>query len=384
MPTTDKPVRPRPAKAGNPFTRWWGRRSVWGRRLLLAFTVLSVLVFISLVLLITVASRIPVPDAAVNNQTTIVQFADGRTELGRLTGAENRVEVPLTDVPEQVQNAVLAAEDRNFYRHGGVSFPGLARAALRDLKGGGAKQGGSTISQQYAKNAFNARQKTFARKFREAVIAIKLEQKYTKQQILELYLNEIYFGRGAYGIEAASRTYYNKAARTLTQEEGAFLAGIIQSPSNYDPDTARGKAGAERRFRYVLGGLVKMGKYDAAKVQTATFPMPTRPRTATSRIKGPRSYILDAVRAEVRNRLGIDDDAIYTGGYRIRTTIDARDQAAAESAIKEFFASQPPGLQQAIVSLDPQTGSVRAMYAGRDDSGDKNRVDYTGIIGDAK
>ncbi|MEO6713298.1 MAG: transglycosylase domain-containing protein [Mycobacteriales bacterium] len=346
---------------------------------------LSLLVFVGLVLLVTVASRIPVPKALANNQTTIVQFADGKTELGRYVGAENRVEVPLHDVPQPVRDAVLAAEDRDFYRHGGVSFRALARAAIRDVKGGGAHQGGSTISQQYAKNAFTARDKTFARKFREAVIATKLENKYSKDEILELYLNEIYFGRGAYGIEAAARTYYNKPARKLTLEEGAFLAGIISSPSAYEPEKERGRIGAERRFRYVLDGLAKLGKYDAGQVQSAPFPMPTRKRSAGTRLTGPRSYILDAVRAEATRVLELeDDDLIYTGGYRIRTTIDPKAQAAAEKAIKDFFTTQPAGLQQAIVSVDPKTGAIRAMYAGRDTGDDKNRVDYTGIVGGAK
>ena len=294
MAIPDRPVRPRPQPTGNPVSRWWGRRSTWGRRLLFLFTILAVLTFAGLVLLVTVASQIPVPETSANKQTTIVQFADGKTELGRLVGAENRVEVGLHDVGP-MRDAVLAAEDRNFYEHGGVSFPALARAAINDVRGG-RRQGGSTISQQYAKNAFNDREKTFARKFREAVIATKLENKYSKDEILELYLNEIYFGRGAYGVEAAARTYYDKPARKLTLEEGAFLAGIIAAPSAYDPDTEKGKTGAEQRFRYVLRGLVEAGKYDAAKVNSAEFPMPTRPRTATSRTKGPRSFILDAVR----------------------------------------------------------------------------------------
>ena len=383
------PDEPRTSRAGQQAVAATQRRPKkrrrWLRRLLLAFTLFSVLAFIGLILLVTVASSIPVPETAKNSQTTIVLFADGRTELGRLVGSENRVEVALSDVPQSMQDAVLAAEDRGFYQHGGVSFPSLARAAYRDLRGGGSRQGGSTISQQYAKNAFNDREKTFARKFREAVIATKLESKYSKNEILELYLNEIYFGRGAYGVEAAARTYYGKSARTLTPEEGAFLAGIIQSPSRYDPDTDKGLIGAERRFRYVLDGLVKTGKYDAAKAATAKFPMPTRPRTATSRIKGPRSFILDAVRAEVRDRLRLeDDDLIYTGGLRIRTSIDVKAQDAAEKAIAEFFKGQPAGLQQGLVSVDPRSGAVRAMYAGRDAPGDRKRIDYSGISGDAK
>ncbi len=392
MSATGQPSRSprRPKRARKPFlppalARWWSQRKPWTKRVLIGVGALFGLGFLGLVLLVTVASRIPVPgaDERLNAQTTIVQWSD-RSEMGRLVGSENRQEVPLKDVPEHVQDAVIAAEDRGFYKHSGVSIRGIVRAAYRDLRGGGVRQGGSTIPQQYAKNAFDDKEKTFARKFREAVIAVKLDRKYTKKELLELYLNEIYFGRGAYGIEAASRTYYGKSAKALTPEQGAFLAGIIASPESFDPDTDRGRAPAERRFRYVLDGMADMGNYDPAAVETAEFPMPTRPRGATIRIKGPRSYILDAVRAEVRRVLEVDDEAIYTDGFRIRTTIDRKAQQSAEQAISEFFPTQPAGLQQALVAVDPKTGAIRAMYAGREPEGNRKRVDYSGIVGTAK
>ena len=181
------------------------------------------------------STEVPSPDSITNAQTTVIYYADGETEMARL-GDENRTNVSLEEISEPAQNAVLAAENRSFYSDPGISFTGIIRATWNNLTGG-STQGGSTITQQYVKNAIlrNSEQ-TFARKFQELFLAIKLDNNYSKEQILENYLNTIYYGRGAYGIEAAANTYFDVPAAQLTAEQGAVLAVLIRSPSANDPE----------------------------------------------------------------------------------------------------------------------------------------------------
>jgi membrane peptidoglycan carboxypeptidase len=372
----DKPGR-------NRLTRWWHRRSRWAQVAILVPLVAMVLFFVALLGIVWAATRIDIPGPdEVNNtdQTTIVYYSDGKTEIGRLSGEVNRINIKLKDVPKHVQDAVLAAEDRKFYEHSGVSFRGIARAAYRDIRGGGTRQGGSTIPQQYAKNAFLSSEKTFARKFKEAVLAVKIDRKYSKEWILESYLNTIYWGRGASGVEAAARTYFGKPARRLTVEEGAFLAGIIRAPEAYDPDEKDSASAAKVRFQYVLDGMVEMGTVDPTKAQRAKFPK-VRERQSPG-VKGPNAYVMLAVRRELVRKDFTEDD-IYRGGLRIVTTIDKRMQDAALATIKEYFADQPKDLQQGMLSVDPKTGAIRAMYGGRERP-DEKLIDYTGVVGSAK
>ncbi len=225
--------RVKTAKHPGRIRRRWQRMSRRKRRIITGVLVLFFLGFIGLLGAVYAAARIPLPDDNERAQATIIEYSDG-SRLGQLA-KENRVDIPLKDVPPHVRDAVLAAEDRKFYEHSGISLTGIARAAYRDIRGGGARQGGSTITQQYARNAFLSKERTFARKFREAIIAVKLERKHSKDQILEWYLNTIYFGRGASGIEAASRTYFGVPARRLTTEQGAVLAALIRAPESGDP-----------------------------------------------------------------------------------------------------------------------------------------------------
>ena len=183
----------------------------------------------------------------ISAQATIVYYDDGKTEIGRF-GDQNRIIIPLDQVPDHVQKAVLAAEDRSFYENRGISPTGIARAFWTNLRGG-ATQGGSTITQQYAKNAYLSSERTYTRKFKEFFIAVKLARRDDKNKILADYLNTIYFGRRAYGIQTAAQTYFGVDAKDLTVEQGAVLASVIRSPAGYDPDEPRRPAGRPVRLR---------------------------------------------------------------------------------------------------------------------------------------
>ncbi len=306
-------------------------------------------------------ARIPKPRDLRTQQTTLVRYADG-TELLRLQGEQYRTDVPLSGVPEHVRNAVLAAEDRGYYDHGGISLRGIARAAYQDLRGGGSTQGGSTITQQYARTAYLSRHRTAARKFREAITAVKLDRRYSKDQVLEWYLNTIYFGRGAYGVEAAAQTWFGIPASRLSVEQGAVLAALIRSPEGGDPavvpDTAR------RRWRAVLDGMVEEKWLRADEVAAATYPA-IRPRRTGAALAGPVGYLRDEVYEELRAK-GFSSDEIYTGGLRVTTTLDRRAQGAAVAAVQEVLDDPARDPNAALVAIEPGTGRIRAMYGGRD------------------
>ena len=199
--------------------------------------------------------KIPDPNAYVNSQATIIEYADG-SEIGRV-GAEDRTSVPLAAIPMNVRHAIMAAEDRNFYTEHAFSPTGIMRALYHDVIGG-SLQGGSTITQQYAKTAFLTPQRSIQRKIKEIVIAVKLEQQQSKDEILENYLNTIYFGRGSYGIQTASQVFFNEDVGQLSISQAAVLASVLNAPGYYDP--ANGPSYAKRlkeRWKYVLDGMVK-------------------------------------------------------------------------------------------------------------------------------
>jgi membrane peptidoglycan carboxypeptidase len=356
--------------------RKWNRLTPRGKRVVRFGVIGLFLAFVGLLGAVYAAARVPLPSDTDNAQATIVEFSDG-SRLGQLA-KENRVDVPLNTVPQHVRDAVLAAEDRGYYKHPGISITGIARAGFQDLFGHGSTQGGSTITQQYARNAYLNNHRTFARKFREAVIAVKLDRKYSKDQVLEWYLNTIYFGRGAYGIEAASRTYFNVPAKRLTLEQGAVLAALIRSPEGGDPAIAPNTA--KRRWQAVLDGMVKTGKLSRADADAATYPHIAPRRAAGAKAAGgtgPMGYVIEQVRQELKAN-GFSDAEIYTGGLRVRTTIDKRREAAAVEAVQTILddpAHDPPA---ALVSVEPGTGNVVAMYGGRDygGKGDKSFINY--------
>lgn len=311
-----------------------------------------------------VATRIPLPQQIVTSQVSVITYADGSTMTK--IGAENRTDVPLSKVPKHVQDAVLAAEDRGYWTEPGISYRGVLRAVYNNLRGRDV-QGGSTITQQYVKNAYLTQERTFSRKFKEIAIAVKLDRQYSKEQILEWYLNTIYYGRGAYGVEAAAETYFKKPVSKLSVAEGAVLASSIRSPALYDPQTHTSTAKA--RWQFVIDGMVKQGWLQPAIAAKLRYPR-VAPKTTVqlNQVAGPAGHVVDQVKDELA-RLGFDESLLNREGLRVQTTIDRRAEDAASNAVKEVFAGQPTNLRQALVAVDPQTGAVRAYYGGASGGG---------------
>jgi len=333
------------------------------RRRRLAFVAGAVALFLvcSLLGVVYAATRIPLPGEVRNKQTSIIYFADGRTEMARV-GAENRTEVRLGAVPKDVQRAVLAAEDRDYYRESGISPKGIARAVWANVRGKDL-QGGSTITQQYAKNAYLGQERTYQRKLREIVIAIKLDRQYSKDQVLEWYLNTIYFGRGAYGIEAAAENYFGVPSSRLSLEQGAVLAASIRSPAGYDPQ--QHPQAARDRWHYVLDGMVAKHFIPSARATAMKYPA-VRPigSSGFNDLSGPKGYVVRQVSQELAAH-GISDEVLRSSGLRVITTIDAQAQRSAVAAVNKVFSDQPKDLRQALVAIEPGTGRIRAYYGGK-------------------
>jgi membrane peptidoglycan carboxypeptidase len=313
---------------------------------------------------------IPDPNAYVNSQSTIIQYANG-AEIGRI-GTQNRQILPLAKIPLKLRYAVMAAEDRDFYSNRAFSATGIARALLNNIRSGDLNSaGGSTITQQYAKTAFLTPSRTIQRKIKELVISLKLENAMTKDQILENYLNTIYFGRGAYGVQTAAQQYFNRNANQLTLSQSAVVASILRSPGLYDPffgdkeQKERNKARLEARFQYVLNGMLEKKWITDAEVTAAKLPL-IAPRTTSGQLSGPKGYIIDSVQKEL-SKLGFTQEQLLVGGYVIKTTLDQRAQTSAVDAVNRLTPSPAPkNLHTALVAIRPGTGEVIAMYGGRD------------------
>ena len=306
---------------------------------------------------------IPDPNAYVNSQSTIIQYSNG-AEIGRV-GTQNRQIVPLAKIPLNVRHAVLAAEDRNFYSNRAFSATGIARAIFNNLRGG-SLQGGSTITQQYAKTAFLSPSRTIQRKIKELVIAIKLENSLSKDQIFENYLNTIYFGRGSYGVMTASQQYFNRNVEQLTNSQAAVIASILRSPGLYDPAYKKGNEDRlKARFEYVINGMIDakwLTKEDAAKMKYPTVA----PRATSGSLSGPKGHVIEAVQKELA-RLGFSQDQLLVGGLVIRTTIDQKAQQAAIDAVNKLTPKgAPENLHIGLVAIRPGTGEIIALYGGAD------------------
>jgi membrane peptidoglycan carboxypeptidase len=307
---------------------------------------------------------IPDPNAYVNSQSTIIQYADG-SEIGRI-GSENRTVVTLAEIPLNVRNAVMAAEDRNFYTNKAFSITGLAQAVFDNVITLGKGRGGSTITQQYAKTAFLTPERSIIRKVKELVIAIKLENQFSKDQIFENYLNTIYFGRGSYGVQTASQVYFGTTVDKLNVSQAAVLASILRSPGLYDPGFKKENLPRlENRFKYVIDGMVEekwLIKEQAAKLK---FPV-INPRVTSGALAGPKGYVISWVEREL-NSLGFTDEQLMVGGYIIKTTLVKEAQEAAVAAVnKEAPTKAPENLHIGLISIKPGTGEILAMYGGKD------------------
>jgi membrane peptidoglycan carboxypeptidase len=301
-----------------------------------------------------------VPDpnqvAAGQNQTITLYYSDGKTELARIAPkGGNRTSVRFQDIPVHVQNAVLAAEDNSFWDNVGFDITGIARAAWNNLTGDSG--GGSTITQQYVKKATGNESLSFDRKWRELVLAKKMSDTYSKADLLTAYLNTVYFGRGANGIQAAAQAYFGKDIQQVTVSEAALLAGVIQRPTYWDPDVDR--ENAERRWNFVLDQMGNQGWLaDRASLRfPATLPRSASPSSA-------RIQIENQVLAELEELAELRRDEGHQHGYRVITTIDRTVQTSVERTVDEVMAGQPDYLRAAVVSIDPRTGGVMAYHGG--------------------
>jgi membrane peptidoglycan carboxypeptidase len=306
---------------------------------------------------------VPDANAYVNSQSTIFQYANGE-EIGRV-GTQNRQIVPLAKIPLKVRQAVLAAEDKSFYSNKAFSVTGILRAAFNNLRGG-SLQGGSTITQQYAKTAFLTPSRTIQRKVKELVIAIKLENELSKDQIFESYLNTIYFGRGSYGVMTASQQYFNRTVDQLTLSQAAVIASILRSPGLYDPAFAEGNA--ERlanRFEYVKNNMLDEGWLSEEEAAKMKLPE-VAPRATSGQLSGPKGHVIEAVQKELA-KLGFSQDQLLVGGLVIKTTLEQKAQQSAVDAVNRFYPSNAPDdLRIGLVAIRPGTGEVLALYGGRD------------------
>lgn len=314
--------------------------------------------------------ELPVPP-----QSTRLLAADG-TEIVTLQIPQNRQVVRLDQIPRHVQNAVVAIEDERFWEHSGIDLRGIIRAARRNVSAGGVTEGGSTITQQFVGKLYLDRSEQSARrKFEEMALATQFEDRYTKEFILENYLNWIYLGEGANGVQAAAFTYFGKDVSQLTVAEGALIAGLIQAPSGLNPFASNATAEAAlRRRNIVLEKMYAEGYLSEAEYLDAlTTPLQLRRRTTVDQRRYPAAHFVDDVQRwfltapELNEAFGTDRAArervLLEGGLRITTTIDLRIQQAAEQAVNDIL---PAGPDAGVVVLDPDNGAVLAMVGGRD------------------
>jgi 1A family penicillin-binding protein len=360
---------PSPAPRANPFgsPRRSSIRSVgWTLRLLhlialaagfaaalAAIVVGAVLGYVSLLV-----TSIDVPPAPRLAETTRLFDRNGEP-LATLHADVNRRAVALERMPDGLIAAVLAAEDKGFFEHGAIDPSAVARAVLTNLQAGGVVEGGSTITQQYVKNVYTSGDRTFGRKLREAALAIQLEERLSKREILERYLNTIFLGNGSYGVEAAALTYFGRHVPQLTIPQSATIAGVIAAPTRFDP--VRHPDRAERRRNYVLGELTEIGfltKERATRMRQ--LPLTLRPSKTPS---SESPYFSDHVRRFLEERFG--ERRALTGGLKVETTIDLGWQQAAENAVFSHL-PDPDGPQAALVAIDPRTGEILALVGGRD------------------
>ncbi|MFI9405430.1 transglycosylase domain-containing protein [Nocardia sp. NPDC052316] len=347
------------------------KKSPWRivRRVIYVMMAMAILIPSGVFLVAYTTVSVPQPGDLKTNQVATIFASDGETVISRRVPPEgNRTDVTIEQIPAHVRNAVIAAEDRDFYSNPGFSISGFARAARDNILGKESAGGGSTITQQYVKNALVGDERSLTRKMRELVISAKMARQWSKDEILAAYLNTIYFGRGAYGIDAAAKAYFEKPVTELTAAEGAVLAATIQQPSGLDPE--KNPEGAKTRWNYVLDGMVSGGNLPAAERQSMQYPRVapvsnTEDKTLDS---GPEGLIKQQVLKELSAE-GISEQQLNTAGLSITTTIDPKAQQAAVDAAQKKLQGEPEKLRAAVVSVDPKTGGVRAYYGGDDGKG---------------
>ncbi|MFC8063000.1 transglycosylase domain-containing protein [Streptomyces sp. NPDC057293] len=357
-----KPKRPK-------RTGW--RRLIPTWRIVLSTCVIGLLLLVGGFFLGYHLVQIPAANAAATKQSNVYLYADGSV-LAR-DGEVNRESVGLARISKDAQHAVLAAEDRDFYSESAIDPGAMVRAGWNTATGKG-KQSGSTITQQYVKNYYLAQEQTVTRKVKEFFISIKLDREKSKSEILEGYLNTSFFGRGAYGIQAAAQAYYGIDAKDLTAGQGAYLASLLNAPSQYDVVAhPENKGAAESRWNYVMDGMADKGWLSRSERDAAKFPTPKASTISTS-MSGQRGYVVNIVRDYLVQNGIVDEEELARGGYRITTTLQKDKQNAFVKAVDDKLMSQLDKKERKVdnyvraggASVDPRSGKVVAMYNGID------------------
>jgi penicillin-binding protein 1A len=328
----------------------------------------------SIVYLPLPAPPLPTPKPGVESRITHIYDANG-AEIGILRKFDTSIPVTAADIPEVLKQAVVSVEDKRFYSHGGIDPFGALRALWADLRGKRVVQGGSTITQQYVKNAYTSGERTLARKIREAVLASQLDRKVSKDEILYRYLSDIYLGGGAYGIVAAAESYFKKPVNELNASESAMIAGLISAPSDFEPRSNPTQAETNRVF--VLDEMLKQNRisvfqHDEAVAAHLFFPTsdkttPDGPATIVYPLElqsSTQPYYVDYVRRYLTSKYGAD--IVYRGGLKVETALDPKLQAMAEGSVKNALSGTSPPLEMALTTVEPTTGFVKAMVGGRD------------------
>lgn len=312
------------------------------------------------------AIDVPEPNEEFQDETTLVTYANGDS-LGTLT-TQNRDIVDLDEMSENLQNAVVAAENQSFWSDRGIDPKGIVRAAFSNAQGG-TTQGASTITQQYVKILYLNQDRSYTRKVKEAILSLKIQREQSKKEILQGYLNTIYFGRGAYGAEAAAQAYFRKPAKNLNLRESAALARILNNPTAYDPANGKdAKTSLKSGYDFILDAMVRLDYATAEQVEKAKKRLPKFPPVQKEdSYGGQKGHMLTMVKKELE-RLGFSEEEVVGKGLKITTTLSEKDMAAAQAGVEE---ARPEGfkdkqLHVGVASVEPGTGALRGFYGGQD------------------
>lgn len=361
--------------ARRPYNRPYNRRS--HRRIQKNFRTKHPIIFWALIVIFTpiilgiltvawmyVTTDIPQPDKIAMADKTKVYYADGKTEIGSFA-EQNREIINCSVLKPYVGNAIIASENRSFYKDGGIDLKGIGRAIIHNVTSKG-RWGGSTITQQYAERYYLGETKTYLGKLHEAILALKIAQTQDKNTVLCNYMNTIYLGRGAYGIQAAAKAYFGVEAKDLTLSQAAMLAGIIPAPSSWDPAIMPKEA--NMRFKRVLRIMLKDKYITSEEYKNAKMPQ-TINQTKQNMYAGPQGYLLQMVRSELTSGGAFTKEDLDTGGYRIITTIDKAKQDLMFNVASPTAGARgitPQGVQTGAMSVNPKDGSIISVYAGDD------------------
>ncbi|NEG69827.1 transglycosylase domain-containing protein [Bifidobacterium choloepi] len=356
-----KPVKPKNLKKKpNRKKKKSKKKGLWWKILLGVIGVILV-AGIALFAYLYITTDIPQPESIALSEKTSVYYSDGTTKIGSFE-EQNREIIDCSTLPSYVGDAIVSSEDRTFYTNKGIDLGGIMRALYNNLTTG-SRQGGSTITQQYAERYYLGETTSYSGKLREAILAIKIAQQQDKSTVLCNYMNTIYLGRGAYGIQAAAQAYFGKDAKDLTVSEAAMIAGIIPSPSTWDP--AINEKQAESRFERVIRIMKEDGYITDEQASDAKFPE-VKDYTVSNDFSGPNGYLLTTVENELVNSGAFTKDELETGGYKIVTTLDKDMQSEMQTVGDNRPDDMPDSIEVGGIAVDQTTGGVKAMYGGSD------------------